>query len=166
MFPVSTLPGTSKLGFLTSPTGTGSIFLVLESFHLHEARALLPANIRGIISRQKQTGKQAVHSKQDQISFALVEESQHSFQHWPRNEEVLLFFSQFLPDIIFWWLFPIPVSLEGTNKNPAAEVESTPSPPVFSSKQAGYRVYFEPGFILNHFILNQEKKNHQKSSLV
>lgn len=116
MFPVSTLPGTSKLGFLTSPTGTGSIFLVLESFHLHQARALLPANIRGIISRQKQIGKQAVHSKQDQISFALVEESQHSFQHWPRNEEVLLFFSQFLPDIIFFMVIISNSSLTGGNK--------------------------------------------------
>lgn len=100
MGPVSTLPGASKLGFLTSHIGTRRIFLALESFHLHQARALPPVSIRGIVSRQKQIGKQAVHSKQNQISFAMSEESQHSFQHWPRSE-VLLFFSQFLPDNIF-----------------------------------------------------------------
>lgn len=101
MFPVSTLPGASKLGFLTSPIGTRRIFFVIESFHLNQARALPPANVKGVKSRRKQIGKQAANSKQNHISFALREESQPSFQHWPRNEEVLLCFSQFLPDIIF-----------------------------------------------------------------
>lgn len=109
--------GASKLGFLTSPVATLRFWFCL-GFHLHQARVLPPENIREITSRQKQTDNQTVPFKWNQISFCFEwGESKHSFHHCPRNEEVLLIFSQILFDTSFsWWVFEIPASVKGMKK--------------------------------------------------